>query len=105
MTHRKLLSAEERQRRLGVPDNETSLIRHDTLSPQDRLEAEVSSEADELAAFRHRSWSQGIALIPDLHGPARRHPPGDSCPRRTFAVLARSRGPIGRVAGHGPGRL
>jgi hypothetical protein len=41
MTQRKLLSPEERQALLGIPDDEASLIRHYTLSPQDRLQAEV----------------------------------------------------------------
>jgi TnpA family transposase len=41
MTRRKLLSPEERQALLGIPDDEASLIRHYTLSPQDRLQAEV----------------------------------------------------------------
>jgi len=41
MERRKLLTPEERQALLGVPDDEESLIRHYTLSPQDRLQAEV----------------------------------------------------------------
>src|ERR687889_618683 len=41
MTRRKLLTPEERQALLGIPDDEASLIRHYTLSPQDRLQAEV----------------------------------------------------------------
>jgi hypothetical protein len=41
MERRKLLTPEERQVLLGVPDDEESLIRHYTLSPQDRLQAEV----------------------------------------------------------------
>ena len=41
MARRKLLTPEERQALLGVPDDEESLIRHYTLSPQDRLQAEV----------------------------------------------------------------
>ncbi|MBD2750000.1 DUF4158 domain-containing protein [Microvirga sp. BT688] len=45
MTRRKLLSPEERQALLGIPDDEASLIRHYTLSPQDRLQAEVRRRA------------------------------------------------------------
>ena len=41
MARRKLLTPEERQALLGIPDDEESLIRHYTLSPQDRLQAEV----------------------------------------------------------------
>ena len=41
MERRKLLTPEERQALLGVPDDEENLIRHYTLSPQDRLQAEV----------------------------------------------------------------
>jgi hypothetical protein len=37
MTRRKLLSPEEHQALLSIPDDEASLIRHYTLSPQDRL--------------------------------------------------------------------
>jgi len=45
MTRRKLLSPKERQALLGIPDDEASLIRHYTLSPQDRLQAEVRRRA------------------------------------------------------------
>ncbi len=41
MERRKLLTPEERQALLGIPDDEESLIRHYTLSAQDRLQAEV----------------------------------------------------------------
>ncbi|WP_445504325.1 Tn3 family transposase [Microvirga sp. G4-2] len=41
MARRKLLTPDERQALLGIPDDEESLIRHYTLSPQDRLQAEV----------------------------------------------------------------
>ena len=41
MARRKLLNPDERQALLGIPDDEESLIRHYTLSPQDRLQAEV----------------------------------------------------------------
>jgi TnpA family transposase len=41
MARRKLLNPDERQTLLGIPDDEESLIRHYTLSPQDRLQAEV----------------------------------------------------------------
>ena len=41
MARRKLLTSDERQALLGIPDDEESLIRHYTLSPQDRLQAEV----------------------------------------------------------------
>ena len=41
MERRKLLTPEERQALLGVPDDEESLIRHYTLSAQDRLQAEA----------------------------------------------------------------
>src|SRR4051812_14553214 len=103
MMRRKLLSPYERQRLLSVPDDKPDPALY--FVSADRLETEVLSEADEFTAFRHRSWSQGITLIPDLHGPTLRHRTGDSCPRRAFAVLARSRGSTGSLAGHGPGRL
>jgi TnpA family transposase len=41
MARRKLLTSDERQALLGIPDDEESLIRHYTLSPKDRLQAEV----------------------------------------------------------------
>jgi TnpA family transposase len=41
MARRKLLTPDERQALLGIPDDEESLMRHYTLSPQDRLQAEV----------------------------------------------------------------
>ncbi|MXQ14305.1 DUF4158 domain-containing protein [Microvirga makkahensis] len=41
MARRKLLTPDERQALLGIPDDEESLIRHYTLSPRDRLQAEV----------------------------------------------------------------
>ena len=41
MARRKLLTPDERQALLGIPDDEESLIRHYTLSTQDRLQAEA----------------------------------------------------------------
>jgi len=41
MARRKLLTPDERQIVLGISDDEESLIRYYTLSPQDRLQAEV----------------------------------------------------------------
>ena len=41
MARRKLLTPDERQALLGIPDDEESLIRHYTLSAQDRLQAEA----------------------------------------------------------------
>jgi TnpA family transposase len=41
MARRKLLTPDERQALLGIPDDEESLIRHYSLSEQDRLQAEA----------------------------------------------------------------
>jgi hypothetical protein len=41
MARRKLLTPDERQALLGIPDDEESLIRHYTLSAPDRLQAEA----------------------------------------------------------------
>ena len=43
MARRKLLNPDECQSLLGIPDNEESLIRHDTLSPHGRLQADMTS--------------------------------------------------------------
>jgi hypothetical protein len=40
MARRKLLTPDERQALLGIPDDEENLIRHYTLSAQDRLQGE-----------------------------------------------------------------
>ncbi len=40
MAHGKLLSPDERQALLGIPDDKEHLIRHYALSAQDRLQAE-----------------------------------------------------------------
>ncbi|TIP78017.1 MAG: DUF4158 domain-containing protein, partial [Mesorhizobium sp.] len=41
MARRSLLKADERKALFGIPDDEESLIRHYTLNPSDRLEADV----------------------------------------------------------------
>ena len=67
MTRRKLLSPEERQTLLGIPDDEASLIQHYTLSPQDRLQAEVRRRshnqlgyAVQLCLMRYPAGSLGL---------------------------------------------
>jgi TnpA family transposase len=71
MTRRKLLSPEERQALLGIPDDEASLIRHYTLSPQDRLQAEVRRRAlnqlgyaVQLCLMRHPGRILGVEESP-----------------------------------------
>jgi TnpA family transposase len=48
MLRRQLLTTDERQAMLGIPGDEESLIRHYTLSPQDRLQAEVRRPHNQL---------------------------------------------------------
>lgn len=71
MERRKLLTPEERQALLGVPDDEESLIRHYTLSPQDRLQAEVRRRphnqlgfAVQLCLMRYPGRSLGVDECP-----------------------------------------
>src|SRR5215204_6344255 len=73
MERRKLLTPEERQALLGVPDDEESLIRHYTLSPQDRLQAELRRRphnqlgfAVQLCLMRYPGRTLGV----DEHPPA-----------------------------------
>src|SRR5215207_3541303 len=71
MARRKLLAPEERQALLGIPDDEASLIRHYTLSPQDRLQAEVRRRshnqlgyAVQLCLMRYPGRILGVAEDP-----------------------------------------
>jgi hypothetical protein len=109
MTRRKLLSPEERQAILGIPD-EASLIRHYTLSPQDRLQAEVRRRAHnqlgyavKLCLMRHPGRILGVeesppAAMVSLCGRAAGGRPRCLCP--LFASLPhtfRSQPPSGAI--------
>jgi TnpA family transposase len=67
MARRGLLKADERKELFGIPDDEESLIRHYTLSPSDRLEAEIRRRlhnqlgfAVQLCVMRHPGRILGI---------------------------------------------